>query len=138
MAALVPRDRSRVKYHLGYLAVSPAASLQFGIPRPIETLFLVEDAMNNLIDDGFNVENVLRILGVLDGIECKLVEAQDYLVASRLGNLEVNPQNPELLENEYNRWAARLADTFGVPWYPYAIRNQRAAGVVAGNLRVRH
>lgn len=136
--ALQPRDRSRVKYHLGYLAVQAAASIQFGIPRPIQTMFLVEDSMNNLIDDGFNVQNVLRILGVLDTVECHLVETLDYLAANRLGNLEVRPDQAQALELEYDRWSQRLADILGVPRYPYSARNQASAGVAAGNIRVRH
>lgn len=135
MAALLPRDRSRVKYHLGYLAVAPAASLQFGIPRPIETMFLVETAMNYIIDDGFNIENVLRILAILDGIECRMVEGQDYLAATELGNLKPRADQLDALEHEYDRWAQRLGDIFGVPLYPYAQRNQPQNAVE--NVRVR-
>lgn len=136
MAALSPQDRSRVRYHAGFLAVSPAASLSFGIPRPIATLFLVEDAMNHLIDDGFNVDNVLRILGIMDGIECRLVAALDYLPASKLGSLEVRSDHPQALEIEYCRWMARLCDVLGIPPYPYAQRSQQMAGVLGGNIRV--
>lgn len=134
--AFTPRDRSRVKYHLGYLAVAPAASIQFGIPRPIETLFLVEDALNNIIDDGFNVQNVLRILGILDGVECRLVAFQDYLAANQLGNLTVNPDKMDNLEQEYIRWQGRLGDILGVPIYPYTRRAMAGAGIY-GNVRVR-
>lgn len=133
-----PRDRGRIKYHLGYLAVQPAASIQFGIPRPIETMFLIEDAMSQLIDDGWNIENVLRILGILDKIECLLVAALPALAATKLANLEPREDHPQALELEYNRWAQRLADIFGVPMYPYSQRSQEAAGIMGGNLRVRH
>lgn len=138
MSALTTRDRSRIRYHLGYLAVGPAASLSFGLPRPINTMFMVEDSMNNLIDDGWNVENVLRIIGILDGIECRLVAAQDYLSASELGSLKVRPDQTQALEIEYCRWMARLADILGVPSYPYSQRAQQMAGMFSGNIRVRH
>lgn len=138
MAALTPQDRSRVKYHLGFLAVSPAASLSFGIPRPIATAFLIEDAMNNLIDDGWVIPNVLRILGILDGIECRMVAAQDYLPASKLGSLEVRPDHIEALLETYYDWSGRLGSIFGCPPYPYDRRNQAAAGTLGGNLKVRH
>lgn len=137
MAALSPQDRSRVGYHLGYLAVQPAASLQFGIPRPLQTIFLLELALNNVIDDGYNIQNIQRILGILDGVECRLVAAQDYLPASKLGSLEVRADHPQALELEYNRWAQRLADILGCTMYPYSQRSQEAAGVMGGNVRVR-
>lgn len=136
MAALSTRDRSRVKYHLGYLAVQPAASIQFGIPRPIETMFLVEDALNYIIDDGWNIQNILRILNILDNIECKMVEGQDYLPASKLGNLDVRPDHIAQLLETYYDWSGKLADILGVPPYPYARRNQ-AAVLGSGNVRVR-
>lgn len=131
------RDRSRIKYHLGYLAVQPAASIQFGIPRPIETLFLVEDAMNNIVNDGFNVQNVLRLLGVLDNIECRMQGSLDYLPANKLGTLEVRSDMMDAFEREYNRWAQRIADILGVPMYPYSQRAKEAAGVMGGNIPVR-
>lgn len=80
---------------------------------------------------------MLRILGILDGVECRLVAAQDYLAASQLGNLKPREDHPQALELEYNRWAQRLADILGVPMYPYSQRSQEAAGVMAGNVRVR-
>lgn len=136
MSALKTQDRSRIKYHLGYLATGVAASLQFGVPRPIETLFLVEDAMSNIIDDGFNIQNILRILGILDGIECKLVEAQDYFPAAKTGTIEINEKHLDQLYETYYDWSAKLADVLGVPMYPYARRNQRS--VESPNIPVRH
>lgn len=137
MAALSPQDRSRVAYHLGFLSVQPAASIQFGIPRPLETVFLLELALNNIIDDGYNVANIQRLLGILDGIECRMVAAQDYLPASKLGSLEVRPDHIAALLDTYADWAGQLASTLGVPPYPYNRRNQEAAGVMGGNVRVR-
>lgn len=133
--ALIAQDRERCRYHCGFLEVSPAASLSFGIPRPIETMFLIEDAMDNLISVA--IPRVLKTLGILDKIECKLEQALDYLPASSIGNIHVRPDHTEALEREYHRWSSRLCDILGVPPYPYSERNRSAAGVMGGNVPVR-
>lgn len=138
MSALTPPERSRVLYHLGYLNVAPAASLSFGIPRPIQTMFLVETAMTNLVDDGFTIENVRRILGVLDRIDCQIAESPVYFIASKSGNTEIDPQLQTKLEYAYCQQMGRLADILGVPAYPYSQRAQQLAALMNGvNIRVR-
>lgn len=127
-------DKERVRYHLGYLEVQGAASIQFGIPRPLQTVFLLEDAMNNIIANA--ISRVQKILTVLDGIENKLIESQDRLAAKRLDSLELRENEPDQLEREYVRWGHRLADILGVPIYAYSTR-YRAAGNAAGNIPVR-
>lgn len=129
--ALSDAERERVRYHLGYLSVAPAAALQLGLPAPVQTLFVVENAMNNLLVVG--EDRVRRMLGTLDGIECRLIDAQDRLAATSLDDLHLNPNEPDALEREYDRWANRLANQLGCPLYPYA---KRFSGVRAGNVQV--
>ena len=128
-------DKERIRYHLGYLEVQGAASIQFGIPRPLQTVFLLEDAMNNVIERA--IPRVQRILNVLDRIEGKLEEAQDRLAAKRLDSLELRENEPDQLEHEYVRWGGRLADILGVPIYPYSTRYRNLGAKVAGNIPVR-
>jgi hypothetical protein len=115
-----------------------AGSIQFGLPRPVQTLFIVEEAMTQLIEpDG--VDRVRRHLKILDDIECRLVAAQGSLGAAKLGELTIERQGlqePDLLENEYFRWGGRLADQLGVPFYAYSNRYKRRAS--AGNIPVRN
>jgi hypothetical protein len=127
-------DKERARYHLGFLAVQPAASISYGIPKPIQTLFLVEVAMNNLLEAA--VPRVLRVLGILDGVETKLVEAQDRLAADALGDLKLRKEETDMLEAEYRRWGFRLADILGVPVYAFSNR-YKGGGVRAGNVPVR-
>lgn len=129
------REKERARYHLGYLAVQPAASIQYGIPRPIQTMFLVEVALNNLIEVA--VDRVRRILQILDNTETRLVEAQERLAADALDTLKLRANEPDLLEREYARWGMRLADILGVPIYPYSQRYRSAFAVHAGNIPVR-
>lgn len=123
---ITPQEKVRIRYHLGYLNVQMAGSIQWGLPRPIQTLFIVEEAMNNVIEDAVGI--VRNIVQVLDRVEAKLVESQDRLAAMKLGEITLRdantPLEPDLLENEYKRWAFRLADTLGVPLYAYSRRFQ--------------
>ena len=161
------QEKERVRYHLGYLGVQGAASIQFGIPRPLQPVFLVEQAMNNLIEA--TVPRVRRVLRIMDDTETRLEEAQIRLAAKKLDYLhvqitifgfngldmnellifirlpDVHPpirkitaQNePDMLEREYVRWGWRLADIFGVPIYPYSNRYRMASGTRAGSIPVR-
>ena len=133
--ALTPDERARTKYHLGYLGVNHAASMSFGMPRPIQTLFLVETSMNNL-EPAFEPK-VRQILGVLDNIECQLVAAQPRLAAQELGDIKLRDKEPDLLEDEYFRWGGRLADILGVPFYAYSNRYRGRGPGGTGNIPVR-
>lgn len=128
-------EKERVRYHLGYLEVSVAASLSFGIPVPQQTLFLVESAMTRVIEASTN--RVRRILQVMDGIEEQLVEAQPRLAATKLGDLSLRENEPDMLEREYVRWGYRLANILGVPVYPFSERYRTASGIRAGSIPVR-
>lgn len=131
--ALTTEERERVRYHLGYLQVEPAASISFGIPRPIQTLFLVETALTNLLDVA--LPRVRKIIQIMDDIECKLVDSVDVLEASQMGDLHTRENAPSLIDREYYRWASRLADMLGVPLYPYSARFKQFVG--GGNVPVR-
>lgn len=133
---LTTAEKERCRYHLGYIEVQPAASIQFGLPRPIQTQFLVESAMNLVMEEA--CDRVRKIICVMDGVECRLVAAQDRLAASALGQLTMRADEPDALEREYYRWACRLADIFGVPLYAYSARFRPfAGGGMAGSIPVR-
>lgn len=116
--ALTESERERVRYHLGYLNVAPVASISLGFPRANQAMFLVETAMNNLLPEG--EARVRQHLAILDGIESQLVDAQCRLSASVVGEITVNPDETRRLEEEYGRWADRLARQLGVYRNPYA------------------
>lgn len=128
--SLTEEEKEKVRYHLGYLETSLAPSIQLGIPRPLQTVFLLEQGLN-LIRNGFAVNRVRCTLKILDDIECKLFAGLQTLSAESLGELTLHPLRSQgklftdSLENEYRRWAGRLADILGVPLYPYSKRFRR-------------
>lgn len=131
--AFTPAEKARIRYHLGYLGVQMAGSVSFGLPRPIQTLFIVEDAMNMVIAEH---EGMVRELVVrLDVTEERIFEAQGRMRAKVVGEITLRDNEADMLEQEYGRWAKRLADVLGVPLYAYSSRFSGPNGG-AGNIPV--
>ena len=131
MPVLTDAEKERVRYHTGYMETSFAASLQMGIPRPIQTIFLLEQAMSLLVADAA-CDRVRGLLCRLDAIEEQLFRATKTLVAEKLGEMVLHPLRgrgvlaTDSIEGEDRRWAHRLADILGIPLYPYSTRFQRS------------
>jgi hypothetical protein len=128
--ALNDEEKEKARYHLGYLETSFAPSIQLGMPKPLQTVFLLEQGLTLLVN-GYAVNRVRCILKTLDDLECQLVCAVKTMAAASLGELKLHPLSgmgklfTDSLEDEYVRWAGRLADILGVPLYPYARRFKR-------------
>jgi len=145
---LTEGEKERIRYHLGYMETSfgsnqVAASLSFGIPRPAQTIFLVESAIQELLTNLFAVERVRAILQTMDNLEAQIAAAACMLAAESLGDMKLRGAEcgqtfTDLLEREYVRWGYRLADVLGVPVYPYSRRYQNggACGPKVSNVRV--
>jgi hypothetical protein len=138
---LDPDEKARVRYHMGYPCTSPAPTIALGVPTALQTSFMVENAMNNIM--GVSVDRVRSILLVLDKTEAAIDEAQCNLAAAKVGNLELRSAtagetHTDLLEREYVRWAQRLADMLGAPLYPYSARfkGKVSNGASVRNVRV--
>lgn len=133
--AFTDEEKQRIRYHTGYPAVQPAAALTYGIPKPLQTLFLLESAMNLILPVA--EDKVRQIISVMDTIECRLVDAQTRLAATSVDNLTMRKDETDALETEYRRWANRLADIMGVPLYAYSARFHRGGATYAGSIPVR-
>jgi hypothetical protein len=123
---LTDQDKMQIRRHLGYPLVASQAAVAFGVPRPLSTSFILEQNMNQLME--IAVGAVRSYIAQLNCIEEKLVGAQNYLVAEKLEDLTLRDNHPQLLEEEFNRWAKRLADALGVPLYPYSERFKAGQG----------
>lgn len=129
-------EKDKIRYHLGYPSVQPAASIQFGLPVPSQTAFLVESSFQFCLPEAR--PRIRQIVQKMDEIECKLLRTTDVLEASKLETLETRENAPDLMEKEYCRWGYRLSNILGVPVYPFAER-YRIGGSVgrAGSIPVR-
>lgn len=117
---LTAEEKQRVAYHLGYPAVTTAASVAFGVPALTQTNFLVYNVLDKLLDSA--LDQVRSITKVMDDLEVKMIEAQDRLAATQLEELHLREDETDKLEGEYRRWGYRLADITGAPIYPYSRR----------------
>lgn len=123
MTALLTEDeKSRVRRHMGYPEVEAVTVYAMGMVIPMQGMFLLDSAMDNLTAGG--ASRVRQLLQVLDGLEMKLLKAACYLSVDRIGEIQMRPatglQGTDLLEREYVRWAKRLGDALGTPYYPYS------------------
>lgn len=128
--SLTEEEKSKCRYYLGYLQTETAPSIQLGIPKPLQTVFLLEQALN-LIQSNFAAKRVRIILCRLDAIETALCGAIANLGVSSVDKIDLHPLKSrgilttDSLERENSRWANRLADTLGVPLYPFSDRFKR-------------
>lgn len=132
---LTEEEKNRVRYHLGYPLTTyggeqAAAGIQFGIGRPQQTNFLLEQALQILLTDANSLERVRILLARLDKIESQMVCALPQLGVEQLGEITLRGADAgktvtDLLEREYRRWGGRLAEVLGVPYYPFSERYQR-------------
>src|ERR1700690_2790040 len=129
--AFTEAEKERIRYHLGYLETSLAPSIAFGIPKPLQTVFLLEDSLG-LIQNPYAADRVRHILCLLESLEKQLFEAVKTTAASELGTMKLHPLAAQgklytdSIEKEYGRWARRLADIMGVPLYPYSARFKKS------------
>jgi replicative DNA helicase len=130
--ALSPEEKDRVRYHLGYPSVTAGAAIVMGIPAQRQTAFLVEQAMNLILDVA--LPRVRQLLMTLDSLEEQMVCAQSNLAAEKLGEMTLRKDQIDSLEKEYQRWAMRLADVMAVPIYPFSTRFKKSG---PGNVPVR-
>ncbi len=113
-------EQGRTLYHLGYLTQNVASFLSFGVLTLTQPMFIVVNALQHVPQS--RVAIIRDLIAKLDTIEQKIFEAADYLVATKLEQLELRDDYPDLLEAEHTRWAHRLADALGVYVNPYSPR----------------
>lgn len=130
---LTDNEKARCRYALGYPVTESVASYQMGIPKPVQTAFLMETALGLVMED--QLPQLRALLEALDMTEANLMKAQCLLTAQRVGDIELRTgdegkSTPDLLEKEYCRWANRLADLLGCPLYPFSERFRRRSGPI--------
>lgn len=124
-------EKERIKYHMGYTGQSTAAGLAYGMPIPVQTMFLVESAIERL--PLTSEDRVRKLITLLDKVECKMEGGLDNLEVNQVEQVELREDFIDKLEDEYCRWAARLADVVGAPLYPGATKFRRLFGAGGAN-----
>jgi len=136
MSVILTNDeKSRVRRHLGFPETNSTSAYAFGIPITLQGVFLVDNAMEVLNESG--AARVRELLAILDGLEGKILKAVCTLQVESVGDIKMRGAqqgmtSTDLIEREYRRWASRLADCLGVPFYPYSNRFGGGANIPVG------
>lgn len=124
-------EKERIKYHMGYTGQSTAAGLAYGMPIPVQTMFLVESAIERLPTT--SEDRCRKLITLLDKVECKMEGGLDQLDVNQIESVELREDYIDKLEDEYCRWASRLADVVGAPLYPGSSKFRRLFGSGGAN-----
>lgn len=119
-AVFTDEEQGRILFHLGYGLQTVASFLSFGVVALTQPGFLLTNALQHV--PATRAMIVRDLLAKLDAIEAKIIEAQDYLIAAKLEQLELRENPTDLLENEHTRLAKRMADTLMCVVNPYSDR----------------
>ena len=131
---LTEEEKARIRYHLGYVQTDPVASIQLGIPRSSQPQFLVETQMNRIPDTA--VALVRSCVAKCDATEQRILDCQERMAAKSIDEIDLNPDEANMLRREYRYWVQKLADNLGVPINAYASAWQ--AGAQPLNVPVLH
>lgn len=125
-------EKERVRYHLGFLNISPAGAIALGFPSSSQIQFIVDSALNSVLPEA--EPGVRRAIQELDCIEDQLSVARTPLVLSAAGG-GVKFRGADALielENQYRWWAQSLADTLGTPVNPFSLKHQQLGTLGGG------
>lgn len=123
MASFSEDSKARIRRALGYMGMSEAAAISYGFVVNAEYLYLINERMDGDDHEQSFVNLVLEELQRVDETDRMMFTAQKRLAASAVGNIRTNPQEIERLEQARVRWAGRLADLLGVPFYRNPFRH---------------
>src|SRR5258708_35315479 len=96
--SLTESERARVRHHLGYLNIEPAAAITLGFPSAQQAMFLVESAMNRIIAAAVGI--IQTNLSTLDSIEQQMRDANRRLLAQQIDELKLRENNVEPTEQD--------------------------------------
>ena len=123
-------EKARIRYHMGYAGTAMAPSLSAGVPIPLQTMFLLESALNMVLPDA---EEIVRVLvSRLDQTDEAIFQCQIRMQAESVDGIKLRANEADSLEREYLRQAARLSDVLHVPLYPFSARFANINSLVPG------
>jgi hypothetical protein len=114
---LTDDEKVKIRHHLGFLNVAEAYTFVLGTPAAVETQFLIEGAMIRILEVALPL--VRKIVQVLDTIEQQMIDDLELLAVTKVGELDINPDEHPKLRVEYERWQGSLANALGIypnPW----------------------
>lgn len=122
-AVLTDDQKVKVRHHCGYLGVAAAATFALGTPAAVETQFIIEGAMNRLLEE--SLPELERLVSICDKIEEQMVCDLELLAVTNVGEIAINPDEHRRLTTQYNYWVDALCNLMGIERNPFDKRLQR-------------
>ena len=117
---LTDEEKVRVRHHTGYLNIQNAQSFALGIPAAVQTQFLIEGAVVQLLPAA--LPKFRELLERCDCTEAERFDAQENLAATSIGAIQLRPDQQDALQKNYLYWRAALCNMLGIPPNPYDMR----------------
>ena len=105
--AVTTSEKQLAAYYLGYTSNLIGGGLAFGQATNVQIIFPIWTACDHLIPE--SEPKFRQLLGILEGLEAKQVEAVDFMVADTVDDVKVRSNYPQILRREYRMWQGRLA-----------------------------
>jgi hypothetical protein len=114
---LTEQERVALRHHMAYMNVAQAYTFVLGVPAGVETQFLIEGAMDKVLDSA--LPQLRKLIAVLDGIEQQKIENLELLAVTKVGEIEIRQDEQEALDKQYDFWRGKVANLLGIivnPW----------------------
>ena len=128
-ALFTDEERADILRFLGYPNYTDqiTATIQLGFPGVLaQVVFTIVANMDRI--SSASREVVRAYLCELRSIEAQQSAARSRMRATSIGEIRTNPLESAMLEGEFSRWRAKLADAFGTVPNPYA-QQRGGAGI---------
>jgi len=132
MAALTETEQAEILRFLGYTNwESLFVSYRWDYPTLVPTEYIVRDTFSRISDAG--LEMVRKDLVQLRAIETQIASARCRLQATKVGDIQTNPEELRTLRGEWEIWKQQLADDLGAQVNP----NRNTGGPMPGGRNAR-
>ncbi len=129
-ASLTDDEKVRIRSHLGYMNMAETYSLIFGSPAATQPQFWLEGAFRRVLPAALSHIRVL--LARCDAIEQQMFDNTENHAVDRLGDIDINKDEFDQLEDQYERWTGKLANALGVLKNPWS-KSSRGLNVGVGH-----
>lgn len=129
--AFAEEEKVRIRHHLGYLNVGAAQTFVLGTPAAVETQFLIEGAMNRVLPAAESM--VRNLVARCDLVEQQVIENQELLAVTAVGEISVQEREFEKLMQRYQYHRNALANALGIYANPFDKRFEGGLNVRVQN-----
>lgn len=132
--ALTEYEKVRIRHHLGYLGVTDAYTFVLGTPAAVETQFLIEGAMDRVMEEALPLAR--ELLARCDLTESQMIDDQELIAVDEIGEIKLRKTQQKELRKVYREHIRALSNLLGVPQNPFDKRGFGVGGAGGTNIPV--